>query len=563
MALMKKKIFSVPLNPKLSPDQYLEFYNFLAEYKDYIRDVYFTSRIKPFMQDAMGDVFVIQEDYQYAIDAALYIQNTLGIPVSATFNNISVPPTQINLDTFISNFKPLYDKGIRNATIPHTHWMATGQIKAAFPKLYVKNTILREVHTAQEVVNLAKAGFDYVNLDRDLMRDRDALLKIKKAKEYIKETMGKDIAISLLSNEGCLGGCSMMVEHFEFNNNRIGASPQYFNDPISRVSCPKWDVLDPAVHLKTANFPPWRADWVEFVEELGIDSFKMHGREAVSRLYETMEIIRRFAREEEILIDGFEKYLEETNLVDKPINIWRQKIKNCKFECWECQYCDKIYDKKAADIKYSELVQHVVECIADSGIPTVSTNVPGLTSIRVQSLLNAIASGVDTYLEVGSGVGATMSAVLKNNPIHAIAVDNWQQNIQPLTDNIAQLPENTVENFTENIKKYSGASRIDVYNGDLFSIDTSTFEKPIKMFFYDGPHDLDSTKRAVQHYASCLDNEAILIFDDANWEGVVEGARQGINAVGGHVTYEKLILNSVENPREWWNGLYILVMRKR
>ena len=101
MDYMKNKIFSVPLNPKLSPDQYLEFYNFLAEYKDYIRDVYFTSRIKPFMQDAMGDVFIIQEDYQYAIDAALYIQNTLGIPVSATFNNISVPPTQINLDTFI------------------------------------------------------------------------------------------------------------------------------------------------------------------------------------------------------------------------------------------------------------------------------------------------------------------------------------------------------------------------------------------------------------------------------------------------------------------------------
>jgi len=120
MAHMKKKIFSVPLNPKLSPEQYLEFYNFLTEYKDYIRDVYFTSRIKPFMQDAMGDIFVIQEDYQYAIDAALYIQNTLGIPVSATFNNINVAPTQSNLDTFISNFKPLYDKGIRNATIPRS-----------------------------------------------------------------------------------------------------------------------------------------------------------------------------------------------------------------------------------------------------------------------------------------------------------------------------------------------------------------------------------------------------------------------------------------------------------
>ena len=47
----------------------------------------------------------------------------------------------------------------------------------------------------------------------------------------------------------------MMVEHFEFNNSREGYAPQYFNDPISRVSCPKWDVDDPSVHLKTANIP--------------------------------------------------------------------------------------------------------------------------------------------------------------------------------------------------------------------------------------------------------------------------------------------------------------------
>lgn len=559
---MKKKIFSVPLNPKLTPEQYIEFYNFLNEYKEYIRDVYFTSRIKPFMQDAMGDVFVLHEDYGMAIEAALFIQKNLDIQVSATFNNTTVQPTQQNLDTFIFNFKPLYDAGVRSVTIPHTHWMATGQIKSAFPELYVKNTILREVHTAQEVVNLAQAGFDYINLDRDLMRDKDTLLKIKKAKQYIKDTMGKDIAISLLANEGCLGGCPMMVEHFEFNNNRVGSNPQYFNDTISRVSCPKWEVQDPAVHLKTANFPPWREDWVEFVEELGIDSIKMHGRESTKRLYETMDIIKRFARGDELLFEGFENYLRETNLEEKPINIWRNKIRNCKFECWDCQYCDKIYDKKAADIKYSELVQHTAQCVADSGIPKLFLGIPGLSSPRVQTLLNSLASGVDTYLEVGAATGATFCAVLKDNPIHAIAVDSWQENIQPATDHIGQLPDNTVEAFVENVKKYKGMSRVDVFNSDLFAVDVTVFEKPIKMFFYDGPHEFENTKRAVEHYYPCFAEEAILVFDDANWMGVVEGARAGINAVGGKAVYEKLMLNSEENPNEWWNGLYIVVVRK-
>ena len=80
----------------------------------------------------MGDV--INDPYA-PIESALHIQEVTGIPVSATFNNIEVRPTQDNLDLFIQNFKQLYDAGIRSATIPHTHWVATGQIQKAFPDL--------------------------------------------------------------------------------------------------------------------------------------------------------------------------------------------------------------------------------------------------------------------------------------------------------------------------------------------------------------------------------------------------------------------------------------------
>lgn len=557
-----KKIFSVPLNPKLSPEQYIEFYNFLNDYKEYIRDVYFTSRIKPFVQDAMGDIFILPEYEANAVQAALFIQENLGIPVSATFNNTTVPPTQTNLDTFITNFKPLYDAGVRNATIPHTHWMATGQIKAAFPELYVKNTILRDVHTAQEVVNLANYGFDYINLDRDIMRNRDLLLQIKKAKAYIKETTGRNIAISLLANEGCVGGCSMMDEHYEFNNTRSGNTPQYFNDPISRVSCPKWDIEDPAIFLKMANFPPWREDWNEFIDDLGIDSIKMHGRESATRLWETMDIIKRYAAGEDILFNGFERYLEETNLVEKPINVWRSKIKNCKFECWDCNYCDKIYEKRASDVQHTELVRHVVKSIAESGIPTLRLNIPGLTSPRIQTLLNSLAQGVNTYLEVGSAMGATFCAVLKDNPIHAIAIDMWEEQIQPARTDINRLPPNSIKTFSENVKKYQGHSRVDIINADMLKADISQITNNVGMFFYDGPHDAASTKRAVEHFWPVMARECIMIFDDANWPSVVEGAREGLNSVGAFVSYEKMILNSPENPKEWWNGLYILVVRK-
>lgn len=555
-----RKIFSIPINPKLSEREFIEFYSFCDQHKDWIADLYFTCRIPPFEQDAMGDVFVIHEDRESLIENALNIQNHLGIPISATFNNTTIPPTQQNLDKFIKHFKPLYDAGIKTATIPHTHWMATGQIKAAFPELFVKNTILRDVRTAVEIVNLAKYGFDYINLDRDLMRDRDTLKRLKEAKIWIKENLKKEIQFSLLANEGCLGECPMMVEHFEFNNTRTEIRPQYFNDPISRVSCPKWEIEDPAVFLKTASLPPWRSDWEEFLDELGIDVFKMHGRESVDRLKETMTLVSEYARGEEILYPSFIDWLKETNLDQKPIEVWRDKIKNCKFDCWECQYCDKITEKKSP-WDYSDLVKHTVACVAESGIPKIKNDIPGLTSARVKTLINSLAKGVGSYLEIGSYLGATATAALKDNFLNAFFVDNWQENIQPQRSDIS-TPANSKEDFIKNIEKFRGGSNITIYDNDLFETPVDELIDQIQMFFYDGPHDLETTKQAVEYFWGCFQHECILVFDDANWEGVVKGVDLAVENMRGRTVYKKIILNSQENPNEWWNGLYIIVIRK-
>ena len=134
-------IFSIPINPKLTEPEFHDFFNFCREYKDLIYDLYFTCRMPPFIQDAMGDVIV--SDPYGPVENALHMQEQLGIKISATFNNIQVKPTQQNLDLFIQNFAQLYESGVRIATIPHTHWMATGQIQKAFPDLLVKNTRIK------------------------------------------------------------------------------------------------------------------------------------------------------------------------------------------------------------------------------------------------------------------------------------------------------------------------------------------------------------------------------------------------------------------------------------
>lgn len=547
-------MFSVPLNPKLNPNQFSDFLAFLERNKSVIYDFYFTCRIPPFHQDAMGDVFVGgEEDHNYLIEMALHIQNTMGITASAVFNNIEVRPSQENLDIWIENFRPIYEAGIRSATIPHTHWMATGQIKSEFPELFVKNTILRNVSEPRDIEKLAKAGFDYINLDRDLMRDHEKLLRFKKAKEKY------GVKLSLLANESCYGGCIMMDEHYQFNNTRT-TGPQYFTDSISRVACPKWEKQDPAVALKTANFTPWRADWQEFLDDLGIDVIKMHGRESHVRLRETMDIIDRFVLGNEILFDGFNDFIEETNLVDKPIDVWRNKIKNCKFDCWDCGFCDKIIKAKYGQPQ-NEKVMLITQQLVDSVNNKLNIDIPGLTSPRVQSLINALAKESKGYLEIGSYLGATAASALKGNALNAYFVDKWQEAPQPAQSNLSLPDTHSKENFINNIKPYAEGNKVFISNSDLFEVNLSKINN-IDLFFYDGPHDHETTARAVQYYAPTFAKYAIIIFDDANWINVISGANEGIVKSRLKVLYSKKLLNEIESSKDWWNGLYIVVVEK-
>jgi len=548
-------MFSIPLNPKLTEKEFQNFLEFLKRNKSLIYDFYFTCRIAPFHQDAMGDTLVNEaEDSRHLIDVALYVQRMTGITASAVFNNIEVRPSQQNLDLWINSFAPLYEAGIRSATIPHTHWLATGQIQTRFPELFIKNTILRNVSEPRDIEKLAKAGFHYINLDRDLMRDHEKLLRFKKAKEKY------GVKLSLLANEGCAGGCIMMDEHYQFNNTRITTTPQYFNDPISRVSCPKWDHEDPAMPLKTANFPPWRADWQEFFD-LGIDVIKMHGRESTSRLRESMMIIDKYAAGEEILFESFKGFIEETNLVDKPIDVWRKKIKNCKFDCWDCGFCDKIYNAKYGKTQHP-LVGIVTQELVDSVNVEMGIDIPGLTSNRVQALINGLAGKAGSYLEVGSYLGATGAAALKANSIDAYFVDNWKQDVTPVTQETPNVVENKKDKFINNIRPYIGSNNVTLFDSHMFAVNTDQI-KDINLFFYDGPHDQLSTQKAVEYYKDCLAETAILIFDDANWDGVVKGAAEGIKRAGLTTIYSKMLLNEVESKNEWWNGLFIVVVTKQ
>ena len=559
-------IFSLPINPKLS-EEFVEetLIPFLKDHKHLIFDLYFTCRMPPFIQDAMGDTFI--GDIRDTTFNALYISEQTGIPLSATFNNIQVIPNQQNLDTWINNFKGLYERGVKIVTLPHTTWMLTGQIQKAFPDLYVKNTILREVTKANEVVELAKAGFSYVNLDRDLMRDHNQLRELKRAKEYCA-SIGLPVKFSMLTNEGCWGGCPIMPEHYHYNSTRNPDSPQYFNDSISRVSCSTWDEKNPATSLKAANLPPWKSDWEEMFD-LGIDVFKMHGRENAMRLKESMDIIERWNSENELLFPEFNSYIEDTSLGEKPIDVWRDKIKTCKFDCWDCNYCDTVVESrfKKDERHLDEFVDRVLNAIDMASKHESSFNedryhIAGLSSHKVRHFLNNLCSYSNTiYLELGCYTGSTFYAALENNPIRAFAVDNFgHENIKPFRDDVF-LPE--VKNpAAEFLSRFSNPRWGFASKNITELTEKDICDKP-NVIFYDADHEYYEQTQNLESIKDLIADKFILVLDDANFEGVVESANEFVNSNNYSVLFSRKILTTVlEDDTSWWNGMYVMVVQK-
>ena len=569
----RKSVCSLPINPKID-SKYAEtvFVPWLKRYKDYIYDLYFTCRMPPFTQDSMGDVF--QGDVRQLYYNAKAISEDAGnIPLSATFNNIYVRPDIEQLDLFVKNFAQLYDLGVKTVTLPHTSWLSTGIIQKEFPELKIKNTILRNVTKPNEIVALAKAGFHYINLDRDLMRDREALKKIKKAKEYCAE-IGKPVELSLLANEGCWGGCSMMDEHYHFNNTRTEQTPQYFNDPISTHSCSLWDIEDNSHALKAANLPPWREDWEEFLD-LGIDVFKMHGRENGMKLMESMQMIEAWASEHELVTGDFKEYMEDLKIPDSPIALWREKIKTCGFECWDCNYCEAVVDahlkKQGRPTTVDDYTQRVLKAIDDGNTQTSNFepegySIQGLSSNRIRHFLNSLCSHDDAvYLELGTYTGSTFFAATMNNKAKCIGVDDFSEpNVKPIVDR-GMWTEcgNPYDTFVNNWQKYENGNAAFVKS----SVEELTEEdfggSKVNILFYDANHDMMVQMNNLNHLLPFLDEKFILIVDDANFDGVVEGAVSWAQENNLKCYLERKILSSViESPVHWWNGIHVMVLEK-
>lgn len=342
------KIFSLPAPYYMSDEYFYEdFLPFVRKYKRYIYDIYFTCHIPPFKTDAMGLAGDNRRMQSAHLQMMLELQRETGVAVSPTFNNILIPATERNLDIFLKKFKPLYRSGVRVITLPSYVWLKTGKVKKEYPDLLVKNTVLRQLREPIELWNYGVAGFDYVNLDRFLVRSCDTLGELNEVKKRFNKEYGRTLRISILANDDCVGFCPAMSEHYTINQWKRAQYP-WAKDvdifyPCTITNC---SVANP---LKIANIPPVRAEWKKYVKL--VDVFKLHGRESIKYFEMNKEFIKG-------LVDGTKSLLQQrwrpsTAAVEaipkRERSRWLEAIRNCHFNCWKCNVCDRIWNKLEQD----------------------------------------------------------------------------------------------------------------------------------------------------------------------------------------------------------------------
>jgi hypothetical protein len=156
---------------------------------------------------------------------------------------------------WINSFKPLYEMGIRSVTLPFTSWLMFGEIQKVYPDLYIKNTILWALSEPRQIYDAFINGFDYVNLDRNLMRSQEKLKSINEARNAAEQKLGKKLRLSLLYNESCIGNCPIQEEHYLYNthNNPKNQPQVFFKSEMNKISCTQWEKQDKSYGFKRAN----------------------------------------------------------------------------------------------------------------------------------------------------------------------------------------------------------------------------------------------------------------------------------------------------------------------
>ena len=193
-----------------------------------------------------------------------------------------------------------------------------------------------------------------------------------------------------------------------------------------------------------------------------------------------------------------------------------------------------------------------------SNLPPEVLAMPGMSSHKVRHFLNNLAA--QRYMEVGVWQGSTFVS----------ACYGWQLDEATAIDDFSQFPlaagndgSDVQAAFRANVARFLPTQDITLRAKPVFSVPQDTLPANVDVYFYDGGHTDEEQYQAITWAWPLLAQEAIIVVDDANFDGVIPATRRGFAAVGARVLWEWLLPARFNGDQEnWWNGLYIAVVRK-
>ncbi len=210
------------------------------------------------------------------------------------------------------------------------------------------------------------------------------------------------------------------------------------------------------------------------------------------------------------------------------------------------------------------IIDHVKICIkkAEHHISQLNQEVlqvDGMSSPKVRHFLNNLCSRPDThYLEIGCWKGSTLISSLFNNRntiVSAIAIDNWSNHYHN---------ERLKDEFHANCNRFLLPDQYHFYEVDCFKITPNEVcPSPVNTYFYDGEHTALDQELAFTYYNDRLDDVFIAVIDDWNHPPVPEGTEIAFKKLNYQVLFQQVLPARWNGDTEnWWNGLYVAVIRK-
>lgn len=205
------------------------------------------------------------------------------------------------------------------------------------------------------------------------------------------------------------------------------------------------------------------------------------------------------------------------------------------------------------------MVHHVQAGLRAAGegrskLPQSVLELQGMSSPKVRHLLNHLCArpGV-RYLEIGVLTGSTLVSALFGNPYaRAWAIENWSEFGGKREDLLSSL-----ELLSEEER-----ARLTLLEEDCFNLDLARL-LPCDVYFYDGNHERLSQRLAFTRFDPVLADPFVAVVDDWNWEDVREGTREAFAELGYEAAFEvELPALSNGDLENWWNGLWVAVVRK-